>query len=452
MGDKSKITIFYLGALVFLLVFFGCGKDESGPTPPTVNLKDQVFSIAVGNGDNTLHTGAKTVLLDWNNDSTLVSAGLQKLPVIHVNQNLPVIDGKADDKAWQEAQWTPITLELIDDGVKQDTPKTSGTPITEIRVKAVFNKQFKKVCFLLQWTDPDKDPVYYEPHFWKNYWLYDENETNNPWYFWIGNVDSDSDWVSFMFDTWKWHYNSEGKRDDLKPMSKSFQEKGCEATCHNTGRPYHLNGKMTDPYENVEVSEITDLWVWDATFTNFGGLSEEPEKSNPPGYVHDGFIDSENGVYGDRNDLNEKDNEGLRPALDKSYFDFQSDEGTPGYQKNSVTLTGGNSYRPEWISKDYFIPTNDEQSNPWARPPYIWISDAFNYSNHFQEVNWKTGVSILSGFANRNALGGGADVSGVGVFDPKTNLWTLEIARDLEAKSNQDTDFYIYDPHDFAPE
>jgi len=448
MGDKSKITIFLCVALLFLFIIFGCGKDTNGPTIPESQLKDQVFSIAVGNGDNTLHTGATRVLLDWNNDST--ETNIQKLPVIYVSEDLPVIDGKGDDTAWQEVDWTPINLQLIEDGVNQDAPKTSGTPITKINMKAVFNTISMKVCFLLQWTDTDVNDQH-EPHYRKNVWTFFKDREDTPWYHWIYDVDSDSDWVAFMFDTWKWHLNSKGEKDDLKPMSKDFQEKGCDTNCHNTDRPYHVNEDMPDPYDSTKtVSEITDLWVWDATFTNFAGESEDPETPNPPGYIHDGFIDSKAGIYGDRNDITVRDPD-LRPAIDKAFFDFQSDEGTPGYQKNTFTGNKGEIYRPGFISEEYFFPTNEEPNNPWARPPYIWLPKAFDYGTYQGQFNWVNGVSIISGFVNRNALGGGADVSCLGIFDPKTNTWTLEIGRALEAKSDQDVDFFIFNPHDYTP-
>jgi len=450
MGDKSKITIFLVVALGTLLIIFGCGKDPNGPTWPKVQLKDQVISIAVGNGDNTYHTGAIKVLLDWNNDSTVTD--IQRLPVTYVPENMPVVDGKGDDDAWQGVDWTTIDLLSIDDGVDQTPPITHGTPITQIKVKAIFNSIEDKICFLLQWNDSDVNE-FKEPHVWKNVWTYFTNQMDPPWFNWVCGVDSDSDWVAFMFDTWQWHLNSKGEKDDLKPMSKNFQDKGCEANCHNTDRPYHLNGTMPDPYTNEDVSEITDLWVWDATFTNYAGESSDPSKTNPPGYVQDGFIDSKAGVYGDRNDITEH-NPDLIPTLDKTYFDYQSDEGTPGYQKNSYTGNNGEIYRPEWLSKDYFIPTQDQPNNPWARPPYIWLSDAFEYGgtpNYGSQFTWQDGISIICGFVNRNSLGGGADVSGKGIFDSTTNTWTLEISRGLKAKSDQDVDFYIFDPHDYTP-
>jgi len=446
MGKRSSILIFVVAVFLSFLIL-GCGEDETGPTQPTLNLKDQVFGIAAGNGDNTLHSGATRVLLDWNGDST--EANIQKLPVLHYNGTLPLADGDPKDKAWQEYfntyGWTTINLDVIDDGVAQDTPITSGTPISELKMMAVFNNIIGEVYFLIQFQiDNINDEYPDEPHYWKNVWAYQEDGwSDKPFKEWIYMLDYDSDWVAFMWSTWKWHLNDKGNRDALGEMSNDFQDTGCATTCHNQDHPYHLNETMNDPFTGEEVSEVSDLWVWCSTRTNYAGEAEDEDSPQPPAFIFDGVIDNKGGVWGDRNDFEEEDDEGLKPALDSNYFDFQKDEGTPGYQKNSTQV--GPYYIPWALGIDYFIP----EPNPSVRNPYMWLNDCFEFDKYQNQFTWEDYKSVIPGYVNRSALGGGGDILGLATYEPSTRTWTIEFGRPLEASSEDDVNFYIYKPHDY---
>jgi hypothetical protein len=465
---KNIILIFSLILLVGLF-FTGCSKDESGPDLPEVQLNDQVVSIAMGNGNNTKHSG-NDFLLDWNGDSAEDNTnprGLQTIPVYHVAADTPTVenyyvltdeDGEhtgADphnliDPIWDTVDWTTINLNPIDESVENYGDYTTypndtlgpHNDITQVRVKAIFNYQRHYIGFLFQWDDPSKD-------YKKDFWYCNDPEPNSgPTGYgdWTRNLDYDSDWIALMFSTWTRQEDGEGNLIGFQEVDLDFQTNGCTGTCHTDDRPYHIN--RTD--------EIADLWYWCASRSNYGDPTTLTELG---GEALDGRINENGGVFGDINSTDilnyPEEYEGDRveygwAAYDIYFYNFLYDEGSPSHRKNSWRGIRGTALRGYY---HYWLPTgNVDDPTKWF--PYIWappagIKTSYTYGSMsadyfpYEDVGWVVG-SEVSGYTNRAAMGMCSGIRSTGVY--YDGMWTVEIVRDLDTGDTDDVNLNIYEP------
>jgi len=410
--------------------FIGCSKDETGPTNPVINFQDQYFSIAVGNGNDTVHSGNNLVLLDWQNDTP---AATKVVPYYNSFAPIPVIDGKADDEVWASAPETVVNLTLIPESVEPppgSTPDPTGhDPITQVRIKAVYNWINPNIYFLITWQDPTQD-IKKDAY---------EKYADGPPALWSNRLDYDQDWVSLMWSTWQWHLDADGNKDDLAELTTDFQNSGCDSTCHESARPYHLNGTMEDPFNpGTTISQMCDFWFWGSSISNYGGPVASADTTPYPAWLVDGYVDDISGIIGDYNDPDAVDADGLKYAYDKKYFCFQNDKGTPGYQHNTKKVT--TVYPAEWV--DLNQPTDLH-----LYYPYLWLSVA-ETTGFVSSWDWDLGDKV-SGYINRAALGAAAQVFGLATYDTATQTWTLEINRPLDTGDVNDCILSIYDPHDY---
>lgn len=406
--------------------FIGCSEDTIGPTPPEINFKDQYFSFAIGNGSDVEHSGSNLILVDWLNDDNYTP----KLVPQHTFQ-LPSIDGVGDDDCWGEAQALNLTLSFIPEGVEPPLSSVpfpdNHDPITQVTIKSVYNYIGDEIAFLVTWSDDTQDIK-------KDGAEKIGTGTTD----WEIHLDWDQDWFCFMWSTWQWHTDSEGDIDGLAELHTDFQTQGCQTTCHESARPYHLNSTMDDPFNpGNTISEKCDIWFWGSNYTNYAGEAEQEGYPQPPACMVDGFIDDFSGIIGDYNDPDAEDPDGNKYAYDLKYFTFQNDMGTPGYQHNTVHL--GNTYYPAYMHID-------QAEDFTIYYPYLWLSTETVTDKGVATGDWEIG-GVVTGYINRSGLGAASQVNGLGTYDNGT--WTVEFSRDLSTGDPDDTMLDIYEPHDY---
>jgi hypothetical protein len=441
---------FLLGFLFFSGIFmlFCCSRDDAGITEPVVHLTDQTVSIAVGNGDNTQHSGGD-FLLDWNDDSE--NPQFDTIPVMHVSSEAPTIENYYDikegdpremiDPVWDIVQWKTVNLYPIEESCNDEyIPETSGSFIGELKVKAIFNYQLEYVAFLFQWDDTTKDNR-------KNHWEYTGAGNDLSWENWEYHLDYDSDWLAMMFSTWRKDFNQDSELVGFYEIHNDFQQEGCSTTCHQSERPFHLNGTMEDPDPDIDetIDEVSDIWIWDATRTNYGDPTLEIALG---GYMFDGYIDSDGCIYGDYNDPEEKfypeeySDEKVTYgyiAYDRYAYDFQYDSGEPSYLKNTFRHTSGY----EIVGYSYFWFRDEQLEYPSEYFEYIWLDTARN-AWEWEYPDWETG-SKLAGYVNKDPMVGCDDIQSTGYY--ADGKWTLEIVRNLETNyPEQDVNLNVYIP------
>lgn len=493
---KSNILLLSFILILSFLFTFNCSMDESVSEIPEVQLKDQVVSVAVGNGDSTRHTG-NTFLLDWNGDSAEDGTNPQSFPTIpvhHVTSSAPRVENYLDlsndeneggdegnnphemiDPVWDTVDWTTLNLSLIDDGVDNhgayatypSDEEGPYTDITQLNVKAIFNYQDRYVAFLFQWDDPSKN---YKKDLWDCIHADPDHPDSFGYGVWERRLDYDSDWLAMMFSTWAENRDSDDTLLGFVEMHENFQEQGCNSTCHTDDRPYHFNEEqMEDPLNpGTYVDQVCDLWYWDASRTNYG----DPTDVTPlGGEMFDGHLNSEGGVDGDRNDPEEEYSPDDGPyeeftgwiAFDEYHHNFQYDDGTPPYFKNSyrVPNSGPNiaGYTHWYVHPDN---VGEGTGNIWR--PYLWVPIAFvgtahtyqgdanapfgirynDPGNPTKESTYWTDDSIVTGWYNRGAMGNCSSIRSTGYYNNGT--WTVEIVRDLDTDDSNDVNLNIYDP------
>jgi len=471
---KSYILIFSLIIVPGLLFMSNCSMDESEPDLPIVELTDQVVSIAMGNGDNTRHTGGN-FMLDWNGDADATSnpLGFQTVPVYHVSSEAPSVgnyyvltnedghhQGEGDpreiiDPIWDTVDWTTLSLSLIEESVENYTnpPTTRGADITQLRVKAIYNYQRKYIAFLFQWEDESKD---YMKDFWK---CIEPDYSQGVWKYgvWERHFDYDSDWLSLMFSTWRARMDGDTLLG-FDQIHLTYQQEGCSSTCHTDARPYHYNEfQMEDPeHPGQYIDQVCDLWYWCASRTNYGDPTGLTELG---GEMLDGRLNTEGGVSGDYNDPTEKyyppeyavdDCKFGYIAYDRFNWNFQYDDGSPGYKKNSWRIPLGpnlKGYTHWWLHPD-----NAEDGTLWF--PYLWVPLASigttrTYGSMspdmilYADVPWVVG-STVTGYVSSPAMANCISIRSTGIY--ADGMWTLLIVRDLDTGDSDDVNLDIFVP------
>jgi len=428
------LTHLSAGALAMVICFtiasyfIGCSEDTTTSTTPEINFKDQYFSFAIGNGSDIEHSGSNLVLVDWLNDDNYTP----KLVPQHTFQ-LPSIDGVGDDACWGEAQALNLTLSYIPEGVEPPLSSVpfpdNHDPITQVTIKSVYNYIGDKIAFLVTWSDDTQDV--------KKDGAEKIGTQSTEWEI---RLDWDQDWFCFMWSIWQWHTDSEGDIDGLAELHTDFQTQGCQTTCHESARPYHLNSTMDDPFNpGNTISEKCDIWFWGSNYTNYAGEAEQEGQPQPPACMVDGFIDDYSGIIGDYNDPDAHD-DSTPPryyAYDPAFFTFQNDMGTPGYQHNTIAV--GPAYYPQYMHID-------QAENFTIYYPYLWLSEQTVTDEGVRTGDWEIG-GVVTGYINRSGLGAASQVNGLGTYDNGT--WTVEFSRDLSTGDPDDTMLDIYEPHDY---